>query len=137
MWHGKRKNKNYYHFKGDTYMSKLWKQMVNWMDEIGELSGCHRMPERSFFYKGHQFPVCARCTGVSIGQFAAVIFNFFLDIPAAISFIFLGSMGIDWLLQETGIKKSNNYRRLFTGILGGFGLFNLYCIIFKRIKSRL
>ncbi len=80
--------------------------MENWMDEIGELSGCHRMPERSFFYKGHQFPVCARCTGVSIGQFAAVIFNFFLDIPAAISFIFLGSMGIDWLLQETGIKKS-------------------------------
>ncbi|MBQ3473297.1 MAG: DUF2085 domain-containing protein, partial [Methanobrevibacter sp.] len=24
---------------------------------------CHRMHERSFFIKGHQFPVCARCTG--------------------------------------------------------------------------
>lgn len=25
--------------------------------------GCHRRPERSFFYKGRQFPICARCTG--------------------------------------------------------------------------
>ena len=137
VWHGKRKNKDDYHFKGDTYMSKLRKQMVTWMDEIGELSGCHRLPERSFLYKGHQFPVCARCTGVSIGQLSAVLFNFFINIPASVSFIFLGSMGFDWLIQEIGLKESNNYRRLFTGILGGFGLFNLYCIVFKKLKSKL
>ena len=25
---------------------------------------CHQRPERSFFVDGHQFPVCARCTGL-------------------------------------------------------------------------
>ena len=25
---------------------------------------CHQRPERSFFWDGHQFPVCARCTGL-------------------------------------------------------------------------
>ena len=25
---------------------------------------CHQRPDRSFFWDGHQFPVCARCTGL-------------------------------------------------------------------------
>jgi uncharacterized membrane protein len=25
---------------------------------------CHQLPDRSFFVDGHQFPVCARCTGL-------------------------------------------------------------------------
>ena len=25
---------------------------------------CHQRPDRSFFIDGHQFPVCARCTGL-------------------------------------------------------------------------
>lgn len=25
---------------------------------------CHQRPERSFFWGAHQFPVCARCTGL-------------------------------------------------------------------------
>jgi uncharacterized membrane protein len=28
---------------------------------------CHQRPERSFFFGGHQLPVCARCTGLYIG----------------------------------------------------------------------
>ena len=34
-------------------------------------------------------------------------------------------MGFDWGIQELNIKESNNYRRLITGILGGFGLFSI------------
>src|SRR5689334_23996230 len=30
---------------------------------------CHQLPERSFFIAGHQFAVCARCTGL-YGGFA-------------------------------------------------------------------
>lgn len=116
-------------------MSKLWISLVNFLDEIGESSGCHRLPERSFFYKGHQFPVCARCTGVFFGQCTALIINIFKDIPYKTSIACLSIMGIDWGIQEIGIKESTNQRRLLTGFLGGFGLFNLYCKIFKMVHK--
>jgi uncharacterized membrane protein len=34
---------------------------------------CHQMPERSFFWDGHQFPVCARCTGLYASAAIGVI----------------------------------------------------------------
>ena len=27
---------------------------------------CHQIPERSFYWAGQQFPVCARCTGLYV-----------------------------------------------------------------------
>ena len=112
-------------------MSELWKELVKTLYKIGEASGCHRLPERSFFSNGHQFPVCARCTGVAIGQLSAIIFNAMKTIPLLISIAMLGIMGADWGIQEIGLKKSNNIRRLITGFLGGFGLFSIYAYIFK------
>src|SRR5438132_9306807 len=32
---------------------------------------CHQLPERSFSLAGHQFAVCARCTGLYLGFAAA------------------------------------------------------------------
>lgn len=94
---------------------------------IGNHSGCHQLPERSFFYKGKQFPVCARCTGVFIGQLFAVISMPVAGIcPPIISITLLLSMGLDWFVQYIGLRISNNIRRLVTGMIGGFGLFNLY-----------
>ena len=115
-------------------MSKLRVSMVTILDEIGEASGCHRMPERSFFYKGHQFPVCARCTGVFFGQLTAVLLILFkkcISLPFSIAM--LGIMGADWGIQEAGIKESNNTRRFITGFLGGLGLFSIYIVVIKRI----
>lgn len=134
---GKGKIQNNNQIKGNPYMSKLWKKLVNLIYEIGDHSGCHQLPERSFFWKDHQFPVCARCTGVAIGQFLAIIFGTFVSIPIFISTLFLSVMGIDWGLQEIKIKESNNFRRLFTGILGGFGLFSIYIAILKKIKKKI
>jgi uncharacterized membrane protein len=34
---------------------------------------CHQRPERSFFWGVHQFPVCARCTGLYLSSAAGVI----------------------------------------------------------------
>jgi uncharacterized membrane protein len=34
---------------------------------------CHQRPERSFFWGDHQFPVCARCTGLYLGSGAGFI----------------------------------------------------------------
>ena len=50
-------------------------------------SFCHRKPERSFFWRGKQFPVCARCTGIHLGYlsfpfflFGVISINFWLTI---------------------------------------------------------
>lgn len=108
-------------------MSKLWLQILMGIRIIGNHSGCHQMPERSFFYKGCQFPVCARCTGVFIGQtcaLAALIAKARVTLPCCVGM--LSVMGTDWLLQYTGILESTNRRRLITGILGGFSVIYLY-----------
>lgn len=34
---------------------------------------CHQRPERSFFWSGHQFPVCARCTGLYVSAAVGLI----------------------------------------------------------------
>ena len=139
MRYGKRKTQNHYIYKGDTRMSGLRQSFLELIRILGNYSGCHQMPERSFFYKGKQFPVCARCTGVFFGHMAA-IFLFLMKkvLPAKWAVFFLSLMGIDWSIQETGIKESTNIRQLITGFLGGFGLFSLYfrgifCLI-RRLR---
>lgn len=107
--------------------------MVKLIYDIGDKSGCHQLPDRSLYWNGYKFPVCARCTGVAIGQTLAVILGFIVNIPIFLSIFFLSVMGIDWGLQEFKIKESNNYRRILTGILGGFGLFSIYIHIIKKI----
>ena len=97
---------------------------------FGRFFGCHQRPERSFFYKNMQFPVCARCTGVIIGQFLAIIF-FLLQIRLnfLISILFCAIMFGDWLLQKLNILPSTNIRRLITGLLGGYGYITFWCWI--------
>src|SRR6266404_9479319 len=34
---------------------------------------CHQLPDRSFFIAGHQFAVCARCTGLYVGFTVATL----------------------------------------------------------------
>ena len=108
----------------------FWMKMMS----LGHLTGCHQMPERSFFIKGYQFPVCARCTGVIIGQIAEIVlicFGLNLGITAAI--IMLAIMGIDWFIQHMKWSISNNIRRLITGICGGIGLTYIYYFIIINI----
>ena len=40
-------------------------------------SVCHQIPERSFFAHTHQFPLCARCTGMYLGALLSLLFHFF------------------------------------------------------------
>ncbi len=104
--------------------------------QFGKRLGCHQMAERSFFFKGYQFPVCARCTGVVFGEIVAVICLIFIKIEWWINLLFLIPMGIDWGLQFLKIVNSDNFRRVITGLLGGFGLtFIYYHIIALIIKA--
>jgi len=92
---------------------------------LGAMTGCHQLYERSLFFGKYQFPVCARCTGILLGQTAgiALLLLFIkLDIvwlllSAAVSVVLLG---IDGFFQLKGIWISTNFRRLTTGILCGF-----------------
>jgi len=99
-------------------------------------SGCHQLPERSFFYRSVQFPVCARCTGIAIGQLfggllMASLLLLYIEINP-IGPIFFGAlvftipMGIDWSLQYFFQVFSTNSRRLISGLLCGFGLGGFY-----------
>ena len=102
---------------------RIWLRLMAW----GERVGCHQMPNRSFFLKGYQFPVCARCTGVIIGEVVALVMLLCsIKVSHIGSILFLTPMGIDWGLQYVKILESDNIRRLITGTLGGIGLTYVY-----------
>lgn len=107
--------------------------------EIGGTLGCHQMPERSFFIKGYQFPVCARCAGVIISAIIATIVFFKKKLSIKLSIALSSVMLIDWGIQYLGIKQSTNKRRLITGLIGGFGYSTLhlhfYYFIYKKLKK--
>ena len=84
-------------------------------------SGCHQRPERSFFVKGYQMPVCARCEGEYIGALAALIAVWFMHPPYWLMTLLMVPMIIDGLLQALTSYSSTNWRRLITGALFGFG----------------
>ena len=94
---------------------------------------CHRMPERSFFIKGHQFPVCARCTGFYTGLALFLVYNCFYPIDYSLNLFILSIVlmipsAIDGFTQLFKLRESNNTLRFLTGLAGGIGL-----IIFLKI----
>ena len=85
-------------------------------------NSCHQKAKRSFFVNKYQFPICARCTGLSIGYLLGILLvisqnRFSLFINLALVLI----MFIDWFIQYKQIKESNNTRRFFTGVFCGIG----------------
>ncbi|MCR5212854.1 MAG: DUF2085 domain-containing protein [Eubacterium sp.] len=102
--------------------------------ELGALTGCHQMESRSFSFKGYQFPVCARCTGLFVGQMSAIGFIIAgIRIPIIGNILLMAVMGIDWLIQKLKIKMSSNIRRLITGIMCGIGVTYLYFYVIRGI----
>ena len=95
--------------------------------KVGARLGCHQMADRSFSYKGYQFPVCARCTGIIIGEIIAIIAMLFtLKIDLLYSFVLVVPLAIDGGIQYINLVQSNNIRRVVTGVLAGFGLTYVY-----------
>ena len=103
---------------------------------------CHRIPERSFFIKGHQFPVCARCTGFYSGLIVYLICNYFYghnyDINTLIiSMILMIPAAVDGITQYFGPRESTNNLRFITGFIGGIGLIMFLKIAVKTIITLL
>lgn len=88
---------------------------------------CHRLPERSFFFKGRQFPLCARCTGILFGYILGIIYvilshgmHIILELSLMLPLV------IDGTGQYLGYYESTNIRRLITGILAGIATICLF-----------
>jgi uncharacterized membrane protein len=81
---------------------------------------CHRRCERSFFVRGRQFGVCARCTGLLVGGVLsplAVPLGAGVLVPAACAAMVL--LAIDGGSQLAGWRASTNRLRLVTGLAAG------------------
>lgn len=111
---------------------KLWAYLMR----LGNSCGCHQMPDRSFFFRQWQFPVCARCTGVLVGEVIGFILVLMgLNLSIMMDIVLLTIMLNDWLLQALQIKKSTNKRRFITGTLAGIAQIDLFIkLILQLIK---
>lgn len=84
---------------------------------------CHQKAERSFFIRGYQCPVCARCSGLYLGYgFGILLWLFSVTLPLYVYGLFMLLMLADWGLQAADILASTNHRRLLTGILCGIAV---------------
>lgn len=97
--------------------------LYRWLPRI---FGCHCRADRSFYWKGEQFPICARCTGELLGILAAAVSFFFVQADWRIALLMLLPMVADGFTQLLTRYESTNPRRLVTGCLFGFGLYELF-----------
>ena len=91
--------------------------------------GCHCRSDRSFFYRGKQFPICARCTGELIGILCALPCFVLFSVPSWKTCLFLMlPLLLDGCAQKLTSYQSGNLRRLVTGVLFGYALVGLVSI---------
>lgn len=114
---------------------KRWMFLMHIFDKYW---GCHQMAERSFYFKGYQFPICARCTGMIIGEMLALITFFFgykININTCI--IMIIPMVLDGTIQFRTKYTSNNLKRITTGIVFGFGFVELIFLLITYVVQLL
>ena len=107
-----------------------------WWWNLGRKLGCHQLPERSFFWRGRQFPVCARCTGVYIGEIAGLAGHFLIGSFWRLDVVFCLVMLLDWAVQFMKIRTSTNLRRLVSGLLCGYGMMDLELLLAESVISQ-
>ena len=111
-----------------------------WMEFCGKYARCHQMPERSFFLGSYQFPLCARCTGIMAGRLLAILLLPFFLFPLKTALLVLPvlmlPLPIDGLTQRFTKYRSNNLKRVITGILWGFSTFTFIFtgIVYLAVK---
>lgn len=83
--------------------------------------GCHCRSDRSLYYRGKQFPICARCTGELIGILVSFVLFWFWRPNFVSAIIMLIPLIIDGFVQRLSSYESNNFKRMVTGFLFGIG----------------
>ena len=112
-----------------------WSKLYQTSLFLGRFLGCHQRPDRSFFIRGKQFPVCARCTGLFVGECVGFVCYRLIKPPIAVLLVFCGLMFLDWLVQYLRIRESTNTRRFITGLLCGYAYLTLVLQCLIALKS--
>lgn len=100
---------------------KIWIVLMRFFEKYW---GCHQMPERSFFCGRYQFPICARCTGILVGEIIYAVTVFFsFGLPFWLCCLMMLPMLADGTLQLKTGYRSVNRRRFITGLFFGYGMF--------------
>ncbi len=111
----------------------LW---IRSMEICSKYFSCHQMPERSFFIRGYQFPLCARCTGIALGYVTALFIAPFHLFCYPIGVLMIPLM-IDGTVQYFTSYKSNNYKRVVTGFLYGFAFTSITIRFINTVIKKL
>ena len=98
--------------------------------------GCHCRDDRSFYYKGEKFPICARCTGELIGILLAFVTFFFFRLNIKLSLIsILGLLCYlsSFLIYILILPKFNlSYIMPITSAISYIGIFILSALVLKE-----
>lgn len=129
--------KNTLQRKTNDKLRKPFRRLYDFLWCVGQMSGCHQMPQRSFYIGQHQFPVCSRCTGCFIGYALGVVLFCIWQIPLVVCFCLCLVMLIDWLIQFFRIRESTNFRRLVSGLLCGVGYMGIVLTLTTYIVNLL
>lgn len=99
--------------------------------------GCHARPDRSFYFRGRQFPICARCTGELVGMLLGIVIAICFGCPDFwVACLMMLPLVVDGFTQRLAAYESNNIRRLWTGILFGIAFIFMF-IYFHRFCVRI
>lgn len=102
---------------------------------VGHASGCHQLPERSFFIGTRKLPVCARCTGIFFGGIGTTLTFLIaapLTPPSVLTATFLlVPLIVDGTTQLLTRYESTNLRRFITGVAFSIGIVSLLIHLFS------
>lgn len=88
--------------------------------------GCHCRKERSFHFRGVQFPICARCTGELIGMVIFFCSCAWYRPDLEVALLLMIPLVADGFLQFLTSYESTNGRRFVTGLLFGYAFACLF-----------
>lgn len=95
----------------------------NFWVQLAYLVPCHRKPTRCLHIHGKPMLICARCFSILLGySFVPILLLIPISIPWWVGFIAQIPTMIDGFTQLWGWRESNNFFRVMTGLISGFGL---------------
>ena len=103
--------------------------MIDWLYKwLPIIFGCHCREDRSFYWHGKKFPICARCTGELAGILIGAVSCFFLRPSLKTAIILMVTMVADGMIQSLSHYESTNPKRFITGLLFGYGFFMVFAV---------